>query len=380
MSDSVAPELMRTPLHALHVALGARMVPFAGYAMPVNYPGGILAEHLHVRAAAGLFDVSHMGQAVVDAPNHAACARALERLCPADLLGLAPGRQRYTQFLGWNGGIVDDLMVTRPEGADGRLRLVVNAARKAVDFELLRAELPAEARLTALEDRALIALQGPAAARVLDRLAPDAGLASAPFMSARDVRLLGAEAHLTRSGYTGEDGFEISVAADRAESFARRLLEEDEVEPAGLGARDSLRLEAGLCLYGHELDEDTDPVEAGLAWSIQKRRRLEGGFPGAQRILAALAGGPERRRVGLALEGRAPAREGAEILDAAGRVIGRVTSGGFGPSVGAPIAMGYVPAAQAAVGKPVGLLVRGRTLAAHVAALPFHPHAYHRGP
>jgi aminomethyltransferase len=380
MSDSVAPELMRTPLHALHVALGARMVPFAGYAMPVNYPGGILAEHLHTRAAAGLFDVSHMGQAVVDAPDHATCARALERLCPADLLGLAPGRERYTQFLGWNGGIVDDLMVTRPQGADGRLRLVVNAARKAIDFDLLRAELPAEARLTVLEDRALIALQGPAAARVLDRLAPDAGLASAPFMSARDLRILGVEASLTRSGYTGEDGFEISLAADRAESFARRLLEEREVEPAGLGARDSLRLEAGLCLYGHELDEDTDPVEAGLAWSIQKRRRLEGGFPGARRILAALADGPERRRVGLALEGRAPAREGAEILDAAGRIIGRVTSGGFGPSVGAPIAMGYVPAEQAAAGTPVGLLVRGRTLAAHVSALPFHPHAYYRGP
>ncbi|MGD0721369.1 MAG: glycine cleavage system aminomethyltransferase GcvT [Roseiarcus sp.] len=380
MSDSVAPELMRTPLHALHVALGARMVPFAGYAMPVNYPGGILVEHLHTRAAAGLFDVSHMGQAVVDAPDHATCARALERLCPADLLGLAPGRERYTQFLGWNGGIVDDLMVTRPQGADGRLRLVVNAARKAIDFDLLRAELPAEARLTVLEDRALIALQGPAAARVLDRLAPDAGLASAPFMSARDLRILGVEASLTRSGYTGEDGFEISLAADRAESFARRLLEEREVEPAGLGARDSLRLEAGLCLYGHELDEDTDPVEAGLAWSIQKRRRLEGGFPGARRILAALADGPERRRVGLALEGRAPAREGAEILDAAGRIIGRVTSGGFGPSVGAPIAMGYVPAEQAAAGTPVGLLVRGRTLAAHVSALPFHPHAYYRGP
>jgi aminomethyltransferase len=380
MSDSVAPQLSQTPLFALHVALGARMAPFAGYSMPVNYPSGILAEHLHTRAAAGLFDVSHMGQAVVEGPDHATCALALERLCPADLRDLAPGRQRYTQFLDDQGGILDDLMVARPQGADGRLLLVVNAARKAIDFALLRGELPPAVRLVVLDARALVALQGPAAAAVLERLAPGARLATIPFMGAADLRILGVEASLTRSGYTGEDGFEISLPADRAEAFVRRLLEEPEVEPAGLGARDSLRLEAGLCLYGHELDESIDPVEAGLAWSIQKRRRLEGGFPGARRILAALAAGPARRRVGFALEGRAPARDGAEVVDPQGRPIGRVTSGGFGPSVAAPIAMGYVPTAQAVAGTPVGLVVRGRTLAAQVRALPFHPHAYYRGP
>ena len=375
-----APDLLRTPLHALHVALGARMVPFAGYEMPVNYPAGILAEHLQTRAAAGLFDVSHMGQAVIDGPDHAASARALERLCPADILDLAPGRQRYTQFLNEAGGVIDDLMVTRPLGADGRLTLVVNAARKAVDFDLLRGQLPADVRLTILDDRALIALQGPLAASVLARFAPAETIATAPFMSARELPILGIEANISRSGYTGEDGFEISLAADRAEAFARRLLDEPEVKPIGLGARDSLRLEAGLCLYGHGLDETIDPIEAGLNWSIQKRRRVEGGFVGAGRVLAALASGPGRKRIGIRIEGRAPAREGAEIVDATGAVIGRVTSGGFGPSVGAPIAMGYAPAEYAAPGTPIGLVVRGKTLAAHVAALPFQPHGYYRGP
>ena len=374
-----APELLRTPLHALHVELGARMVPFAGYDMPVNYPAGILAEHLHTRAGAGLFDVSHMGQALIEGPDHAASARALERLCPADILNLAPGRQRYTQFLNAEGSIVDDLMVTRPARADGRLLLVVNAARKAVDFDLLRAKLPADVRLTILDTLALIALQGPQAAGVLARFAPGQNVETMPFMSARSLRLSGVEANVSRSGYTGEDGFEISIPAESAKAFARRLLAEPEVRPIGLGARDSLRLEAGLCLYGHELDETIDPIEAGLNWSIQKRRRIEGGFAGAERIQAALASGPRRKRVGIRPEGRAPAREGAEIVNQAGAVIGVVSSGGFGPSVGSPIAMGYVVSESAAPGTPIGLIVRGKTLAASIVALPFHPHAYYRG-
>ena len=376
MSES---ESLKTPLHQLHIEWGARMAPFAGYDMPIQYKSGILAEHLHTRAKAGLFDVSHMGQAWLDGPDHETTAAALEALCPADIRGLAEGRQRYTQFLNSEGGIVDDLMVTRPHGANGRLALVVNAARKSVDFALLRAALPASVKLTIRDEAALIALQGPAAAIVLARLAPGAGLETAPFMSARRFAIAGHEVEGSRSGYTGEDGYEISIAASEVEAFARRLLAEPEVELIGLGARDTLRLEAGLCLYGHELDEATDPVEADLIWSIAKRRRIEGGFPGAARVQAALAQGPARKRVGLRLEGRAPARDGSEIVDAAGAVIGRVTSGGFGPSVGAPIAMGYVGRAHDAVGTEVGLMVRGKALPARVAALPFHPHAYFRG-
>jgi aminomethyltransferase len=372
-------EIARTPLYALHVELGARMAPFAGYEMPIQYKSGILAEHLHTRDQAGLFDVSHMGQAFLDGPDHETTARALEALCPADLLTLAPGRQRYTQFLNAEGGVIDDLMATRPPWADGRIALVVNAARKNVDFALLRAALSNNVKLTIRDEAALVALQGPSAAAVLKRLAPDSGVDSMPFMSARPIRVGRFDVEVSRSGYTGEDGFEISLPANEVEAFARQLLADSEVEPIGLGARDTLRLEAGLCLYGHELDETTDPIEAGLAWSIQKRRRAEGGFPGAARIQAALADGPARKRVGLRLEGRAPARDGAEIHDAAGARIGEVTSGGFGPSVGAPIAMGYVARAHAEVGSPVGLLVRGKMLAAHVAPLPFHPHAYFRG-
>ncbi len=373
------PSILRTPLFALHVELGARMAPFAGYDMPIHYISGILAEHLQTRASAGLFDVSHMGQARLDGPDHGATARALERLCPADLVGLAPGRQRYTQFLNPDGGVIDDLMVMRPPGADGRLNLVVNAARKAVDFALLESALPGDVRLTPLDEAALIAVQGPAAARALARLAPGSEIAAMSFMSARPIRFDAFETSVSRSGYTGEDGFEISLAASEAEAFARRLLSEPEIEAIGLGARDSLRLEAGLCLYGHELDETIDPVEAGLAWSIPKRRRLEGGFPGAGRVQRALAEGPARRRVGIRLDGRAPAREGAEIVGASGEPIGHVTSGGFGPSVGAPIAMGYVGSANASLGAPIALRVRGKLLAARVAPLPFHPHAYHRG-
>jgi aminomethyltransferase len=369
----------KTPLHALHVELGARMAPFAGYEMPIQYSSGILSEHLHTRSQAGLFDVSHMGQARLDGPDHAAVAAALERLCPADIVALQPGRQRYTQFLNAEGGVIDDLMVARPPGADGQLNLVVNASRKEVDFALLEASLPPSVRLTRLDQMALIALQGPAAVAVLQKLAPGSGVEATPFMGARPIRFGGVAAFLSRSGYTGEDGFEISLPAEEAEGFARRLLAEPEVAPIGLGARDSLRLEAGLCLYGHELDENTDPIEAGLAWSIQKRRRVEGGFPGAARIQKALAEGPARRRVGLRPDGRAPAREGAEIVDTAGALLGGVTSGGFGPSVGVPIAMGYVASASAAPGTALSLVVRGKPLAARVSALPFHPHAYHRG-
>jgi aminomethyltransferase len=369
----------KTPLHALHVDLGARMAPFAGYDMPIHYRAGVLAEHLHTRKAAGLFDVSHMGQALIEGADHVAVAAFLESLCPADFLNLAPGRQRYTQLLNETGGIVDDLMVTRPPGADGALRLIVNASRKEIDFALIRRRLPSNIRLTPLPEAALIAIQGPLAAATLARLAPGEGLETMAFMSARPARLAEFETFISRSGYTGEDGYEISLASNEAESFARLLLNEPDVAPIGLGARDSLRLEAGLCLYGHELDETIDPVEAALSWSIQKRRRAEGGFPGAKRIQAALASGPERQRVGIRPDGRAPAREGAEIVSADGASIGVVTSGGFGPSVGAPIAMGYVVRAHAAVGTPVNLVVRGKPLSASVVALPFYPHAYYRG-
>jgi len=373
-----AVELRRTPLHALHVELGARMGPFAGYDMPIQYPTGILAEHAQTRTRAGLFDVSHMGQALLDGPDHETTARALETLCAADVVGLSPGRQRYTQLLNAEGGIVDDLMATRPEGHDGRLFLVVNAARKEVDFERIGAALPQNVRLAVLSDRALIALQGPMAERVLIPRAPRGAIEQMKFMTARALPLGGVECHVSRSGYTGEDGFEISLPADRADAFARALIADSHVAPIGLGARDSLRLEAGLCLYGHELDETIDPVEAGLSWSIGKRRRIEGGFPGFQRISAALTKRPQRYRVGVKLEGRAPAREGADIVDAAGQKIGVVTSGGFGPSVGAAIAMGYVPRQAATPGTLLGLVVRGRILPGRVSALPFHPHAYKR--
>src|SRR5271165_3003519 len=369
----------KTPLHALHVELGARMAPFADYDMPIHYPAGVLAEHLHTRKFVGLFDVSHMGQALIEGADHATVAAFLETLCPADFLNLAPGRQRYGQLLNDDGGIVDDLMVTRPPGADGALRLVVNASRKAVDFALIRRRMPSRLRLTPLAEAALIALQGPLAASTLARLAPAEGLETMPFMSARPARVADFEIFVSRSGYTGEDGYEVSLASTQAEDLARILLTEPDVAPIGLGARDSLRLEAGLCLYGHELDETVDPVEATLAWSIQKRRRVEGGFPGAKRIRSALAEGPKRLRVGLRPDGRAPAREGTEIVSSDGAPIGVVTSGGFGPSVGAPIAMGFVQRAYAAVGTSVGLVVRGKPLSARVVALPFQPHAYYRG-
>jgi aminomethyltransferase len=378
VSESTATPLKRTPLHALHVAAGARMGPFAGYDMPIQYPDGIIAEHVHTRAAAGLFDVSHMGQALLAGPDHATTARALEALVPADLLNLAPGQQRYTQFLDETGGILDDLMVVRPAdpARAGELMLVVNAACKDADFSHLESHMPSGVRLFRASDHALIAVQGPAAAAALARHCPEA--AAMPFMSALMTTFDGVACHVMRSGYTGEDGFEISMKADRAEQVARALLDDPRVKWAGLGARDSLRLEAGLCLYGHDIDRTTSPVEARLLWSIQKRRRQEGGFPGAARIQREIADGPRRKRVGLLPEGRQPAREGAEIIDSNGARIGVLTSGGFGPTLNGPLAMGYVEAAHAAEGTSVSLLVRGKPLPARVVRMPFVPHRYFR--
>ncbi len=381
MTAPEASSLKTTPLTGLHRAAGARMVPFAGYDMPVQYASGIIAEHEWTRHAAGLFDVSHMGQAVLIAEDgsHETAASALETLCPIDCLGLEAGRQRYTQLLTDDGGIIDDLMVSRPLGmADGRLMLVINAARKAIDIAHITDRLPAGLRLEPIADRALIALQGPKAAEVLTDLVPEA--AGMRFMDALSAEpaALGSTISLSRSGYTGEDGFEISVPAAEAAALWSRFAEDARARPVGLGARDTLRLEAGLCLYGNDIDETTSPVEAGLAWSIGKRRRAAGGFPGAARIRSELADGPARRLVGVTLDGRAPARGGAVIATEDGREIGRVTSGGFGPTVGGAIAMGYVETAHAAAGTPLHAIVRGRPLAATVTALPFVPNRYLR--
>jgi aminomethyltransferase len=379
MSVNVATApLKRTPLHGLHVALGAKLVAFAGYEMPVQYPAGILKEHLHTRAKAGLFDVSHMGQALLIGRNHETTAGALEALVPADVLNLKPAQQRYTQLLNDGGGVIDDLMITRLVDAknDGVLLLIVNAARQDVDYAHIAERLPSHVRLEPQPDRALLALQGPASKDVIARLSPEA--AALAFMSARHTQLDGYECHVSRSGYTGEDGFEISVASEHAVKLARLLLAHDGVQPIGLGARDSLRLEAGLCLYGHDLDETTSPVEANLGWSIQKRRRDQGGFPGAGRIQRELKEGPTRLRVGIKPAGPAPARDGTEVLSAPGERIGVVTSGGFGPTGGGPIAMGYVATAHARAGTPVQLLVRGKPLPAAISDLPFVRHRYAR--
>jgi len=378
-ADQREGPLRRTPLFDLHVSAGARMVPFAGYEMPVQYPLGVLKEHLWTRDKAGLFDVSHMGQALLVGPDHETTARALEALVPADILGLKPGQQRYSQLLNDAGGTLDDLMVTRPADArraDGTLMLVVNAGCKDKDYAHIAARLAPHVRLEVLEDRALVALQGPSAAAVLARLVP--GVGAMAFMTAAAFPCGGGVLGVSRSGYTGEDGYEISVGVDQAADFWAALLGHDEVRAIGLGARDSLRLEAGLCLYGHELDEATTPIEAGLAWSIQKRRRTEGGFAGAERIQAQLARGTARVRVGIRPEGRAPARDGTEILSSAGDKVGVITSGGFGPSVDGPIAMGTVTPAMSAVGTALQLVVRGKPMPAKVVGLPFVPHRYKR--
>jgi aminomethyltransferase len=370
LAEASAAPLKQTPLHALHQALGARMVAFAGFEMPLQYPTGILAEHRHTRAAAGLFDVSHMGQLRLAGADPAA---ALEALVPGDMRALGALRVRYTLLLDEAGGILDDLMATRLE--DGFL-LVVNAVRREADLALLRARLEGAATVAALDDRALLALQGPASAAVLSDLAP--GIAGLPFMAAAEARLDGRQCLVTRSGYTGEDGFEISLPASGALALAERLLAAPEVKPIGLGARDSLRLEAGFCLWGRDIDATTTPVEADLGWTIGKRRRETGGFAGAHMVLRQLANGAARRRVGIRPDGPAPARDGTPVVDAEGREIGRVTSGGFGPSVGGPIAMGYVETGHTAPGTALSVVVRGAPRPARVVPLPFVPHRYFR--
>lgn len=370
--------LLETPLAAAHRAAGARMVPFGGYAMPVQYPTGIMAEHSWTREHAGLFDVSHMGQCALVGPDFATTAAALEALVPADIQGLKPGQQRYTQLLNEEGGIVDDLMVVRPltPKAEGEIPLIVNAGTKEADYRLIAASLPEGVELRRLDGMALLALQGPEAAAVLSALAPEA--TAMTFMSARPLTIAGIGTHTSRSGYTGEDGYEISLPAEQAADLWAKLTVDERVKPIGLGARDSLRLEAGLPLYGHDINQETSPIEAGLAWSIQKRRRQEGGFPGQLRIARELAEGPIRRRVGIRVEGRAPVREHAEIFDKAGELVGKVTSGGFAPTVGGPIAMGYVVTEFAAPGTELGLVLRGRTITGTVVPLPFTPHRYKR--
>jgi len=365
-------ELLTTPLHALHVKHGAKMVPFAGYDMPVQYATGIMGEHQHTRAKAGLFDVSHMGQVILRGPSHAAICDAFERLVPVDVAGLAKGRQRYALFTNDAGGIEDDLMFAN---RGDHLFVVVNAACKDADIARMRAALEPEIAVEPITDRALIALQGPAAEAVLAGLAPE--VAEMRFMDVATVTLAGAECWVSRSGYTGEDGYEISVPEGAAETLAEAVLAHPDVLPIGLGARDSLRLEAGLCLYGHDIDAATSPVEAGLNWAIQKVRRAggdrAGGFPGADTILDQLANGAAQKRVGLRPEGRAPMREGVELFasDAGGVPVGRITSGGFGPTVGGPVAMGYLPVDLSTPGTQVFGELRGKRLPLTVTALPF---------
>ena len=377
VSDAPTPSapLLHTPLHALHLELGARMVPFAGYEMPVQYPAGIVAEHQACREKAALFDVSHMGQLSLSGE---ATGAALESLMPVDVIDLPVGKQRYGLLTQEAGGILDDLMITR-RTADWFL--VVNAACKDADTAHLRAHIGSACRITPLPDRALLALQGPMACAALARLNP--GVAQLTFMTGGDFALEGADCFVTRSGYTGEDGFEISVPSLQAESLARALLWQPEVSPAGLGARDTLRLEAGLCLYGHDIDIHTTPLEAGLGWAIQKVRRpggaRQGGYPGAAVMEAQWTQGPTRRRVGLVGLDRTPVREGAVLLDERGQTVGRVTSGTVGPSVGKPVALAYVQSAYAATDTVLLAQVRGKSVAMRVSTLPFAPHRYFRG-
>jgi len=370
---ALAEELLLLGLNDLHVALGGKMVPFAGYSMPVQYPAGVMKEHLHTRTAAGLFDVSHMGQVILRPKgSYEETALAFESLMPVDVLGVKPGRQRYGLFTNENGGILDDLMFAN---RGDHIFVVVNAACKTADIAHMTAHLSGVCEVVAITDRALLALQGPEAETALARLVPE--VAAMKFM---DVGVFG-DIWISRSGYTGEDGFEISLPMADAEAFAQKLLDMPEVMPIGLGARDSLRLEAGLCLYGHDIDTTTSPVEAGLSWAIQKARRAggdrEGGFPGAARILRELATGPARCRVGLRPEGRAPMRDHTALF-AGDAALGEVTSGGFGPSVEAPIAMGYVPAQHADIGTKLEGEVRGKRMPVTVAAMPFQPTTYKR--
>ncbi len=376
MSHTDPQDLKRTALYDLHVAAGAKMVPFTGYSMPLNYAGGIIQEHLHTRAQAGLFDVSHMGQVQLVGGNPDA---VIERLVPAAVAGLKPGRQRYTVLLNQRGGIVDDVIITRPFGEEsGRLMMVFNAARKQADCDYVEQHL-GDCRLERPAEKSLLALQGPAASAVLTRLF-GGDVAVQPFMSQRFYEFADARVSVSRCGYTGEDGYEISVSSDRAVALAQRLLDESEVEPVGLGARDSLRMECGLCLYGNDIDETTTPVEAGMNWLIPQARREQGGFAGADVILRQLAEGAPRRRVGLRPAGRVIARAGAAITAAGDAAVGEVTSGCFGPTAQGPIAIAYVGAQYADAGTPLEVNVRGKRHPAKVTALPFVPTHYYRAP
>ncbi|WP_319824405.1 glycine cleavage system aminomethyltransferase GcvT [Thalassovita sp.] len=372
-------DLKSLPLDKLHRELGAKMVPFAGYEMPVQYAAGVMKEHLHTRAAAGLFDVSHMGQVILRGPDYETAALALESLVPVNIAGLGLNRQRYGFFTNDQGGILDDLMLAN---RGDHVFVVVNAACKEADIAHMRANLPDTVALEVIANRALLALQGPGAEGALARLNPD--VAAMAFMDVATVNLCGADCWVSRSGYTGEDGYEISVPVAQAEALARALLADDSVLPIGLGARDSLRLEGGLCLYGHDIDTGTTPAEAGLGWAIQKIRRSggarEGGFPGADRILSELHNGAERMRVGLRPEGRAPMREGVDLFAKPDgeTPVGQITSGGFGPSVEGPVAMGYVPAALSTPGTRLFGEVRGKRLPVVVAELPFVPANFKR--
>ena len=377
MSATQEQDLLRTPLHALHVELGARMVPFAGYSMPVQYPAGLMAEHHHTRNSAGLFDVSHMGQLRLVGPDAAA---AFESLMPVDVIGLAPGKQRYGLLLTDEGTIIDDLMFVNRVGD---IFVIVNGACKVGDIAHMKARIGSRCEVITLPERGLLALQGPKAVDALSRLVP--GVEKLVFMTGAVFHWKDAELFITRSGYTGEDGFEISVHESQADAFARELLSQPEVKPIGLGARNSLRLEAGLCLYGNDIDTTTTPVEAGLTWAIQKVRRTggarEGGFPGAERILGQLQGTAplERKRVGLVALERVPVREHTKLQDANGNDVGEVTSGLLGPTIDKPVAMGYVAAALASPGTRINAIVRGKPVPMEVAPMPFVPNRYHRG-
>ena len=377
-------DLQKTTLHAKHVALGAKMVPFAGYDMPVQYPMGVLKEHLHTRDKAGLFDVSHMGQCFIFAEDGTfeTAAKALEKLVPADIQSLEPGQQRYSQFLNEDGGILDDLMISRLgfSGHEHKLYLVVNAGCKVDDFAHLQKHLPKDVTLDIADDTlSLIALQGPKAADVLGAMNP--AVKDLVFMTHTDLPLTpDMWVHISRSGYTGEDGYEISVKHDDVERLTDLLLAHGDVEPIGLGARDSLRLEAGLCLYGHDIDTSVSPIEAGLFWSVQKHRRsADAGYLGAARVAADIADKSTKRLVGIKPEGRAPAREHTEVQDMDGNTIGEITSGGFGPTAGGPVAMGYVARKFTKPGTDVQLIVRGKARPAKITKLPFAPHNYYRG-
>lgn len=376
MSETPNDEtLLHTPLYDLHVSRGAKMVPFAGYAMPVQYPTGIIKEHTHTRTQAGLFDVSHMGQVHLSGSDAAA---ALETLMPIDILDLPVGKQRYAMFTNERGGVMDDLMVAN---LGDSLLVVVNAACKAQDIAHMQEHLSERCEVEVLEDRALLALQGPAAGAVMARLAPET--ANMVFTDIATVTLVGVDCWVSRSGYTGEDGFEISLPTQSANALANELLSHPEVELIGLGARDSLRLESALCLYGHDLDADTTPVESSLMWALSKTRRADGarpgGYLGADVILDQIANGVSRRRVGLLPTARVPVREGAELVDAEGRKVGVVTSGGFGPTLAMPVAMGYVETAFAAPDTELAAIVRGKPVPVKVAKTPFLPARYYRG-